>query len=125
MITDVVRTRRTTEEDERCAAFHIVNPNFADWKSLVPTVADYMDAEPVPLSQWLETLESFANPTETDLQNKPALKILEFFKAIATADENGPWIETTKTQNASKALRQLDAIDPALMRNWMDQWNFE
>jgi len=124
VITDIVRTRRTTQEDEPCAAFHIVNPKSADWQSLVPAVTKYFDVEPVPLQQWLQTLDSFVNATEEDLRNKPALKILDFFKAIAMADEPGPWTETTRTQKASKTLRQLKAIDVVLMDNWMNQWNF-
>jgi hypothetical protein len=102
-----------------------VNPKVADWQALVPAVTNHFDVEPVPLQQWLETLDSFANATEDDLRNKPALKILDFFKAIAMADKPGPWTETTRTQEASKTLRQLEAIDIALMENWMSQWNFQ
>lgn len=76
------------------------------------------------MSTWIEKLESFTNPTESDLEGMPALKILDFFKAISVADEAGPWTETTKTQAASKVLRRLEAIDAPLMENWMKQWKF-
>jgi hypothetical protein len=87
-------------------------------------VRDHFDVKPVSLQKWLQTLDSFVSATEDDLRNKPALKILDFFKAIAMADEPGPWTETTRTQEASKTLRQLEAIDVVLMDNWMKQWNF-
>ena len=80
--------------------------------------------EVVDIKTWIQTLESFTSPTESDLRDKPALKILDFFKAISTTDEAGPWTETTKTQAASKTLRKLRAIDAPLMENWMNQWDF-
>ncbi|CEJ60955.1 hypothetical protein PMG11_09509 [Penicillium brasilianum] len=124
VITDVVRTRRSTQEDEPCAAFHIVNPKVADWQSLIPAVTKHFDVEPVDIQTWIATLESFTNPTEDDLRDKPALKILDFFKAIAYSNEAGPSTETTKTQAASKTLRRLQAIDASLMERWINQWNF-
>ncbi|KAF3392431.1 Iterative polyketide synthase CazM [Penicillium rolfsii] len=124
VITDIVRTRRSTQEDERCAAFHIVNPKVAEWKSLIPAITKHFDVEPVDIQTWIATLESFTNPTEDDLRDKPALKILDFFKAIAYAEEAGPSTETTKTQAASKTLRRLQAIDAPLMERWIKQWNF-
>ncbi|KAJ5090943.1 hypothetical protein N7532_009627 [Penicillium argentinense] len=125
VITDIVRTRRTTQEDEASAAFHIVNPRTADWKSLIPAVTKYCeDVEPVDVHTWIKTLESFTNPTESDLKDKPALKILDFFKAITFSDQAGPSTETTKTQAASKTLRDLKEIDASLFENWMRQWNF-
>ena len=84
----------------------------------------YCDVEPVDIQEWIKTLESFMNPTEEDLKNKPALKILDFFKAIAMAEEPGPWTETVKTQDASKTLKELKAIDAPLVENWMKQWKF-
>ncbi|KAJ5321437.1 Male sterility NAD-binding [Penicillium atrosanguineum] len=124
VITDIVRTRRETQEDEPCAAFHIVNPRATEWSSLIPAVTKFFDMEEVDIKTWIQTLESFTSPTERDLQDKPALKILDFFKAISFADEAGPWTETTKTQVASKTLRKLGAIDLPLMENWMKQWDF-
>ncbi|CAG8901724.1 unnamed protein product [Penicillium egyptiacum] len=124
VIVDIVRTRRGTQEDEPCAAFHIVNPRAAEWSSLIPSVTKYFDMEPVDIKRWIEILEGFTNPTESDLQDKPALKILDFFKAISFTDKPGPWTETTKTQAASKTLQRLRAIDAPLMENWIKQWKF-
>lgn len=84
----------------------------------------YYDIELVDIQTWIATLESFTNPTEEDLRDKPALKILDFFKAIAYSNEAGPSTETIKTQAASKTLRQLQAIDATLMERWIIQWKF-
>ncbi|GIK01973.1 putative NRPS-like protein biosynthetic cluster [Aspergillus viridinutans] len=124
VIIDIVRTRRSTQEDVPCAAFHIVNPRVTDWQSLIPAVRKHFDVEPVDIQTWISTLESFTNPTEHDLRDKPALKILDFFKAIAYSNEAGPSTETIKTQAASKTLRRLQAIDAPLMERWINQWKF-
>ncbi|KAJ5107011.1 hypothetical protein N7456_003686 [Penicillium angulare] len=123
VITETMRARRITQDEEPCAVFHIVNPKTADWSSLIPAVTKYFDAEPVDFKTWLDTLASFTNPTQKDLQDKPALKLLSFFQGTVAA-EVGPWIETVKTQAASKTLRELKAIDAPLVENWMNQWKF-
>lgn len=87
-------------------------------------MSKYCDVEPVDLQSWIASLESFTNPTEDDLKDKPALKILDFFKAVAFVEGAGPSTETTRTQAASKSLRQLQAIDAPLVENWMKQWAF-
>ncbi|KAH8691535.1 hypothetical protein BGW36DRAFT_388500 [Talaromyces proteolyticus] len=125
VVTEIVRARRQTQESQPCAAFHIVNPTAADWKTLIPAVTKYFDAELVDIQTWIDTLESFTSPTEEDLKDKPALKILDFFRGIAMGEgERGPWTETTKTQAASHTLRTLKAIDTSLMETWMMQWKF-
>ncbi|KAJ5654047.1 hypothetical protein N7490_001050 [Penicillium lividum] len=124
VIAETVRTRRTTQEDEPCAAFHIVNPKVTEWPSLIPAVTKFFDVEPVDFKTWIQSLESFTSPTQDDLKDKPALKILDFFQGVAAIEEAGPWTETTKTQAASRTLRELKAIDAPLMENWMNQWKF-
>lgn len=78
----------------------------------------------VSLQDWVQTLESFTHPTAQDLVEKPALKILDFYKAIAASGKAGPWPETSKTQGVSETLKNLNAIDVPLMENWMMQWKF-
>lgn len=78
----------------------------------------------VSLQDWIQALESFTNPTAQDLVEKPALKILDFYKSIAASGKAGPWPETSKTQGASGTLKNLNAIDVPLMENWMMQWGF-
>jgi hypothetical protein len=109
----------------RAAAFHLVNPSTASWASLIPAIQAYYSVEPVDFHSWLKTLVSFSNPTETDLQDKPALKILDFYKGVGESREslNCP-AETTKSQAASETMRSLGPINATLMENWLKQWNF-
>lgn len=101
-----------------------MNPKNAEWRSLIPAVAKYCEVKEVSLQDWIQTLEGFTTPTAQDLVEKPALKILDFYKAIAASGKAGPWPETTKTQDASETLKNLNAIDVPLMENWMRQWKF-
>lgn len=101
-----------------------MNPEPAEWTSLIPAVAKYFDVKQVSIHDWIQSLESISNPTAQDLEDKPALKILDFFKAIAAKDKAGPWPETVKTQAASETMKHLTAIDGPLMENWMVQWSF-
>lgn len=54
----------------------------------------------------------------------PQYRLTKGFFQAATTAETGPWIETVKIQAASKALRELEAINAPLMENWMNQWKF-
>lgn len=79
----------------------------------------------VDLQRWLAALDTIANPTEADLENKPALKILEFYWGLL--DNAGRWIspvETVRALSASETMRRLGPVDAPLMENWLKQWGF-
>lgn len=121
---DLVRSRRKTQSDPLCAAFHVINPRTTDWQSLLPAITNYFDVECVSLLAWTDELKKIAGPTAEDLEEKPALKILSTLEALASIDKPRSWIETTKTEAASENLRQMAAIDSLQMENWLKQWNF-
>ncbi|KAJ5587251.1 Male sterility NAD-binding [Penicillium hispanicum] len=70
-----------TQGDDPCAAFHVVSPTAAGWQTLIPAMTKHFEIEQVDLSTWIVALESFTNPMEDDLKDKPALKILDFFQS--------------------------------------------
>ncbi|GMG25989.1 unnamed protein product [Aspergillus oryzae] len=109
----------------RTAAFHLVNPRSSSWESLIPAIKKHYKAEVVDMHDWMATLEAFRNPTDGDLQDKPALKIIDFYKGLAS--NHGTFtsvMETVKTQEASQAMCDLGPIDGAIMENWIKQWQF-
>ncbi|KAF7592004.1 hypothetical protein BBP40_000784 [Aspergillus hancockii] len=124
-VVQITESRRVTEGSTRAAAFHIVNPHTANWEALIPTIQKYYDAGIVDIHDWIAALVSIANPTDVDLQDKPALKILDFYRGLL--GEHGSFtgvMEKSKTQAASKAMRDLGPIDEAIIENWIKQWRF-
>ncbi|QKX61516.1 uncharacterized protein TRUGW13939_08668 [Talaromyces rugulosus] len=127
IIVDVTRSRRITDTTERTAAFNLVNPIATPWMSLVPPIQARYSVEPVEFGAWLDAVEAFSNPTQADFQDKPALKILEFFRGLHEGHGDGklsPPMQTARTQAASKTMRTLSSVDATLMENWLRQWNF-
>ncbi|KAE8423840.1 hypothetical protein BDV36DRAFT_303219 [Aspergillus pseudocaelatus] len=125
IVVDITQSRRTTEDITRTAAFHLVNPRTSNWESLIPAIRKYYNADVVDMHDWMAALEAFSNPTDDDLQDKPALKIIDFYRGLAS--NHGTFtstMETAKTQTASKAMRDLGPIDGAIMENWIKQWRF-
>ncbi|RMZ43874.1 putative NRPS-like protein biosynthetic cluster [Aspergillus flavus] len=125
IVVDITNSRRATEDLTRTAAFHLVNPRSSSWESLIPAIKKHYKAEVVDMHDWMATLEAFRNPTDGDLQDKPALKIIDFYKGLAS--NHGTFtsgMETVKTQAASQAMCDLGPIDGAIMENWIKQWQF-
>ena len=121
---DLIQSRRISENDKLCAAFHIINPKTTDWETLLPTVVQHFGADTVSLSEWIDALGRIENPSVKDFETKPALKLLDTLAALASLKKARVTIETTKTEAASETLRELKAIDPRQMQNWLNQWNF-
>ncbi|OJD14718.1 hypothetical protein AJ78_04973 [Emergomyces pasteurianus Ep9510] len=128
IIIDILRSRRKTEEEIRCAAFHLVNPSPAPWEALIPAIEKHFPVEIVDPRKWIATLDTITNPTQADLQDKPALKILDFFRGAFTggAEHSGNPIvlDTQRTQTASKTMQLLKPIDHDILNTWMLQWRF-
>ncbi|PGH13106.1 hypothetical protein AJ80_06478 [Polytolypa hystricis UAMH7299] len=127
IITDIIRSRRKTEKELPCAAFHLINPTPAEWESLIPAITKHFPIDVVDPRTWIASLEAIKNPTQSDLQDKPALKILDFFRGVfaeSEGDANHAVLETQKTQEASMAMQRLQPIDQGIMDTWMSQWKF-
>jgi hypothetical protein len=60
------------------------------------------------------------------MQDKPALKIVDFYRGLSKQGygSSGSPAETKRAQAASDTMRNLAPIDTALMENWIRQWNF-
>ncbi|OAX81574.1 hypothetical protein ACJ72_04086 [Emergomyces africanus] len=128
VIIDILRSRRKTEEEIRCAAFHLVNPSPATWESLIPAIKKHFPVEIVDPQKWIATLDTTTSPNQTDLQDKPALKILDFFRGAFTgeAEHSGGRVvlDTQRTQAASTTMQLLKPIDRDILNTWMLQWQF-
>lgn len=117
-------TERAPEEG--AAVYHAVNPKQTSWAELVPAVSRSLSTggeivEVVPLETWLQTLRRSASE-EVDLTLNPAVKILDFYEGLMTADKFH--LDTKKTVRSSLTLAGLRPVQGVWMENWMKQWSF-
>ncbi|GIZ41605.1 hypothetical protein CKM354_000490400 [Cercospora kikuchii] len=106
---------------------HISNPRTVSWKTLIPAVREALERETgremavVPFRDWLEALR--ASPvTPAEIEKKPGLKLLEFYEEMASAGIQQPSMATTHTQELSRTMRDMAAIDGVLMTKWLREW---
>lgn len=119
-----MHTRRQTQSATPHAVYHLVNPCKSPWATLVPAVqAKYPGMQTVPLDQWLDELEAIKSPSETEVREKPALKLLDFYRGLA-GEVLSASISVEQTRGGSKTMEGLGAVTGQLMGNWLGQWDF-
>ncbi|GFN14080.1 putative NRPS-like enzyme [Aspergillus tubingensis] len=122
--TELMHTRRQNQSVTPHAVYHLVNPCKTPWATLVPAIqAKYPGMQAVPLDQWLDELEAIKSPSETEVREKPALKLLDFYRGL-TGEMLSASISVEQTRGASKAMEGLGAVTGELMGNWLGQWDF-
>ncbi|KAJ5083431.1 NRPS-like enzyme [Penicillium angulare] len=107
------------------SVFHICNAHATDWASLLPTIEKACNARVVPLDTWVAALETYASDQalkSVELNNVPALALLNFFRMLAT-DQNRthPSFETAKTDERSTTFHLVKPVDNNLMETWLKQ----
>ncbi|KAF8129542.1 acetyl-CoA synthetase-like protein [Boletus edulis] len=127
-------------------ALNIVNPRSAPWAKIIAFVRRAIlkrkalageDVLPiVPFGEWFVLLERKAeNATEDDLTKIPAIKLLEFFRALARGDETIRSMgidtteaagmtnfSTTKAQEVSETMANMQAIGEIEADAWVGYW---
>ncbi|KAF7597548.1 hypothetical protein BBP40_000026 [Aspergillus hancockii] len=125
IVKELIDKRRTTQADSRCSVFHLVNPSATSWESLLPSIQERYDVQPIEMSEWVNELESVANPSPEEVTAKPAIKLLDFYRGLVEGEGalSAP-IEVEKTKESSTTMKALEPISARLMLNWLKQWNF-
>jgi thioester reductase-like protein len=109
--------------------FHGINPAKTQWKSLVEAVKEFYGGrikKLVGFDEWVNALENSQAKAE-DISRNPGVKLLDTYKAWVTAANEGQGyvaMDTSRTTNRSKTMREMPAITPELMENWCRQWQF-
>lgn len=125
IVNELVLGRRVSLAETRNAVFHLVNPCRTTWASLVPAIQERYPVQPVSLVNWVADLETIQDPSDRDVQDKPALKLLAFFHSLAeNADVLSADISVERSKKGSKTMASLSSVSPAQMANWLNQWNF-
>lgn len=113
---------------QESSVYHAVNPNATLWSSLVPVTASFLGSavKVVPWEAWFTALR--ASEGSRSLEDNPALKLFDFFKA---ADERAkaalelPVLRTERSALKSPTLQSIGPIREEWMIEWMEQWNFK
>ncbi|KAF9062745.1 hypothetical protein BDP27DRAFT_1427576 [Rhodocollybia butyracea] len=132
-------------EEPAPIAVNVVHPKPISWTSVMQHVrAALLEAKRlppdalqlVPYSEWVSAVEQYArNPTETEMQKVPAIKLLDFYKLQVTADNalrkfeqktmesaGLTLLSTTNVQRLSQRTRNLDPLGSVIVRKWVKYW---
>ncbi|CAK7216988.1 hypothetical protein SCUCBS95973_002999 [Sporothrix curviconia] len=122
---------------ERAAGvYNLVNPRAGSCDELVGVVKKHWDVAGTPVEvvlfpAWLEALRSAsasspASATAADLDNIPALKIVDFYEGLAAEaalpESERITYEKSRGRKHSKTMAELGPIDGAAMATWLKQW---
>lgn len=123
---EIVHTRHGDQSRVPSAVFHLTNSEKAPWSSLIPAIQERYQVEPVDFSAWVAELGSIQNPTSADVADKPALKLLSFYRGLADESHAAMSVDldVRKAKEASATMRSLQPISASLMSNWLQQWRF-
>ena len=107
--------------------YNIVNPHSTPWTSLLDTVYKHMrpKVEIVELSEWIRMLEQIDRNNTRELSEKPAVKILDFYRALEEERKAGKLhYSTANGISASKTMAALEAVNKDWMEIWLTQLGY-
>ena len=125
-IRDIVHFAATT--DKTCT-YNIVNPHATAWPSLLETVRKRLDSriQVAELRDWIKMLERIDITDTKELTAKPAVKILDFYRALDEQREEGGGglhFSTAQAIAASETITQLEPVSAEWMEIWLTQWGY-
>ncbi|KAK8164826.1 hypothetical protein BKA80DRAFT_326953 [Phyllosticta citrichinensis] len=127
--------RRLQDVDELTArnqlldVFHVSNPHVVSWRELAPTVVAFYkeqqgrEIKAVAFEEWLTALKDVPL-TPDEIAAKPGVKLVDFYEGLQVEGGALPEMETAHTRENSECLRELKAVDGALMEHWLQSWGF-
>ncbi|KAJ5298611.1 arsenate reductase (Arc2) [Penicillium atrosanguineum] len=126
IMTEIVHARHGDQSETPTAVFHLTNSKSAQWSSLIPAIRERYQVKPVDFSAWVAELESIQNPSSIDVAEKPALKLLSFYRGLVDESHAAMAVplDVSKAKEASETMRSLGPISAPLMSNWLQQWQF-
>ena len=110
---------------------HTTNPRFTSYGTLLPAILSHLppNTKTVPFAEWVSALSaSSEDPKQQDPEHNPAVKLLDFYESMVQMEKEGKKmvvLDTKKTEEMSKTMGGLEAINQGWMDTWMGQWGFE
>lgn len=108
---------------------HVWNPKQTSWRTLVPTVREYLQKglqkgiKVVSYGEWLEAMRN----SELDMKKNPAPALMDWF-AMLGEEENLELlrrrIELRESLQCSRTLRELGELREEWMRKWMQELGY-
>ncbi|ODM16180.1 hypothetical protein SI65_08179 [Aspergillus cristatus] len=93
------------------AVFHLTNPNPTPWSLLIPTIQDKYTVKPVDFAAWLAKLENISSPSSTEIAEKPALKLLSFYRGLQDGESAmSVALNVRPAKEASASMRSLGPV---------------
>ncbi|KAJ5786433.1 NRPS-like enzyme [Penicillium pulvis] len=121
---DLTSTRLDEQERHPHGVYHLVNPNQVKWDSLVPAIQNkYPGVKIMAFEDWLRNLEAVRSPSEDEVRAKPALKLLDFYRALAGSVLSAE-VSVKQARKGSATMARLGPVTPELLGNWLEQWQF-
>ncbi|KAJ7486758.1 putative aminoadipate reductase [Mycena latifolia] len=103
-------------------AINLVHPRPVPWDTLMSSMARIARRPLIPFPDWVRQLQARSlRATAEDLDNIPAIKLLEFFSG-AMAGAGSTEFSTTKAQALSDAMRLVEPLTEQDAERWMRYW---
>lgn len=127
-VVEIAESRsQRSQTAEKIAVAHLINPRVVSWSDLVPAVKASLEKETgttmkvVSFKTWLAALAAIPRTTE-EIQKKPGVKLIGFYEGLNSEAGGLPPMETTKTAELSRSVRDMKPVDAGLVGMWMGQW---
>ncbi|KAL8707220.1 MAG: hypothetical protein Q9220_007714 [cf. Caloplaca sp. 1 TL-2023] len=119
--------------------YNLTNPHPSSWSDLLPAVLAHFSSSSsatdtpdkqqvvsvVDFTTWLSALKSSAAGKDGgDVDNNPAVKLLDFYEGMAVGGGGEIVLETKETQGRSESLRGMEGVGAKWMGVWMAQWGW-
>ncbi|KAG1902324.1 uncharacterized protein F5891DRAFT_1127654 [Suillus fuscotomentosus] len=108
--------------------YHLIHPSPVSWTILMQEAARILNVPLIPYAQWFASLEKQASSqTAKQLQNNPALRLLDFFRYTTTNKKNFVESELScaKALQESATLRSMvsSPLGTRDVAEWMGYWH--
>lgn len=132
-ITDVAGITADVPKAGVSGYLSCVNPKKTTWRALAPAIQEhYADRiqKLVDLDEWVAALEASAKTSMSaaELEKNPGAKLTATYRGMLQQEPNGAapvQLSTTRAQAASPTMTSMEAVTPAMMKNWCTQWDIQ
>ena len=128
VITDLLVRIPGQDKGENYTVHNIVNPHPIQWSAFLSMIQDIIGStvekslEKISMQEWTKRLTDLANASSISAKRLPALRLLNFFEAMASEKEVSRIFNTKKTERFSETLRTSPPIGKELMELYIRVW---